>query len=96
MLATRADDATFNALIDILVPQALTLMETPVNSEDFKDIKSPMVMLFCMQDVSLPPGAYAGMFNSIGGETIVEIDCDHEGFFTAPDIYAEGLLKCLE
>lgn len=95
MLATEADDATFNELMDILVPQPLTLMETAVNSEGFKDIKAPLIMLFCKKDASLPPGAYAGMFNSIGGETIIEVDCDHEGLFTAPDVYTEGLLKCL-
>lgn len=96
MLATRADEEQFKKLMDILVTQPLIIMETPVDAKAFSDLSIPLVLLYCTKDVSVPPGAFLGMFKALGDNPVVEVDCDHEGLFTDPEAYTAGLVKCIE
>ncbi|SCZ05988.1 alpha/beta fold hydrolase [Alkaliphilus peptidifermentans] len=96
MLATEASEERYNALMDILVTQPLIIMETPINAMDFEALDIPKVLLYCTKDVSVPPGAFVGMFKSLGEYPIIEVDCDHEGLFTDPDVFSKGLLECLK
>lgn len=96
MLATQASEECFNALMGILVTQPLVIMETPINARDFEALDIPKVLLYCTQDVSVPPGAFVEMFKALGDYPIVEVECDHEGLFTNPELYTKGLLECIE
>lgn len=96
MLATEASEECFNALMAILVTQPLIIMETPIDAKSFQALDIPKVLLYCTKDVSVPPGAFKEMFKSLGDYPIVEVDCDHEGFFTAPEVYTKGLIECIK
>lgn len=95
MLATEASEETIHALMDILVEQPLVIMETPVDAKAFNELTLPMVLLYNTKDVSVAPGAFLGMFKALGDHPVVEIECDHEGLFTAPEIYAKGLIEAI-
>ncbi len=96
MLATEADDETFERLMSILVSQPLTMMETPIDAEPLESLHMPKVMLYCTKDISLPKEVYVGMFVALGSLQIVEVECDHEGLFTNPKEFTKGLIKCIE
>ena len=49
-----------DALIKRLVPQPFALFTTPVSTIDFDNLTIPKSVVFCKDDVSLPPGAYLG------------------------------------
>lgn len=95
MLATEGNEEKINELMEILVTQPLIIMETPINADDFAALDIPKVLLYCNKDVSVPPGAFVGMFKSLGDNPIVEVDCDHEGLFTNPEVYTQGLIECI-
>lgn len=95
MLATQASDELIEELMKLLVEQPLIIMETPVQAKAFAEMKIPMVLLYCTKDVSVPPGAFMGMFKAWGDNPVVEVECDHEGLFTAPEAYTEGLIKAI-
>lgn len=96
MLATQADEEQFRKLMSLLVTQPLVIMETPVDAKAFQELSIPLVLLYCTKDMSVPPGAFLGMFKSLGDYPVVEVECDHEGLFTNPEAYAKGLVKCIE
>jgi len=96
MLATEASEERFNELMSILISQPLVIMETKINAKEFASLDIPKVMLNCTKDVSAAPGAYVEMFKVLGDNPVVDVECDHEGLFTNPEVYAEGLIKCLE
>lgn len=96
MLANEASEEKFNDLMKILVSQPLVIMETPINANAFASLNIPLVMLNCTKDVSVPPNAFFGMFKSLGDNPVIDVECDHEGLFTNPEIYAKGLLKCIQ
>lgn len=95
MLASEASEDKFNELMKILVTQPLVIMETAVDAKDFMELEIPLVLLYCNKDVSVPSGAFVDMFRSLGDNPVVEVSCDHEGLFTNPEVYTEGLLKCI-
>lgn len=95
MLASEASDELYEELMTLLVEQPLIIMETPVQAKEFSEMKIPMVLLYNTKDVSVPPGAFLGMFKAWGDNPVVEVDCDHEGLFTAPEVYTEGLIKAI-
>ena len=95
MLATNADDETFNNLMAILVTQPLVIMETEASTKEFEKLQIPMALLYCNKDISVPEGAYVGMFKALGDNPVVEIACDHEGLFTNPKLYAQGLIDAI-
>ena len=95
MLATEASEEQINSLMQILVSQPLVIMESPINANDFETLDIPKVLLYCTKDVSVPPGAFLGMFKSLGDYPIVEVTCDHEGLFTNTEEYTKGLLECI-
>ena len=95
MLATEASDEIIEELTKLLVEQPLIIMETPVQAKAFAEMKIPMVLLYCTKDVSVAPGAFMGMFKAWGDNPVVEVECDHEGLFTAPETYTEGLIKAI-
>jgi len=95
MLATEASDEIIEELTKLLVEQPLIIMETPVQAKAFAEMKIPMVLLYCTKDVSVAPGAFMGMFKAWGDNPVVEVECDHEGLFTAPEAYTEGLIKAI-
>lgn len=96
MLASNADDETFDNLMNILVTQPLVIMETEINAKEFSNLDIPMSMLYCNEDKSVPEGAFLGMFKSLGNNPVVEIPCDHEGLFTNPKVYAQGLIEAID
>ncbi|MDP3387186.1 MAG: alpha/beta hydrolase [Eubacteriales bacterium] len=96
MLATEADEETFEKLLGILVSQPLALMETPINAKPLESLNMPKVLLYCTKDISLPKEVYVGMFVALGSDQIVEVECDHEGLFTNPEAFTKGLIKCIE
>ena len=85
-----------DALISRLVPQPISIFTTPVNTRDFDSLKIPRTVLFCKDDVSLPPGAYLGMAQGLGEHDLIEMDGGHETLFTNPGVIAEGLMKALK
>lgn len=96
MLATQADEEQFKKLMSLLVTQPLVIMETPVEAKAFQELSIPLVLLYCTKDMSVPPGAFLGMFKSLGDYPVIEVECDHEGLFTNPEAYTKGLVKCIE
>ena len=53
-------------------------------------------LLYCTLDKSVEPGAFLNMFKAQGDNPVVEIECDHEGLFTDPKVYTDGLIRCIE
>lgn len=96
MLATEASEESFNDLMAMLVTQPLVIMETPIDAKSFQVLDIPKVLLYCTKDASVPQGAFIGMFKSLGDYPIVEVDCDHEGLFTDPEVYSKGLVECIK
>lgn len=96
MLATEASEECIQALMSKLVTQPLVIMEEKVNAIDFSQLNIPQVLLYCTKDKSVEPGAFLNMFKAQGPNPVVEVDCDHEGLFTNPKVYTEGLIKCIE
>lgn len=96
MLATEASDERIQELMSILVTQPLVIMETKINATDFNQLNIPQVLLYCTLDKSVEPGAFLNMFKAQGYDTVVEIECDHEGLFTDPKVYTDGLIRCIE
>ncbi|MBP1924455.1 pimeloyl-ACP methyl ester carboxylesterase [Sedimentibacter acidaminivorans] len=96
MLATEASEECIEALMGKLVTQPLVIMETKINANDFNQLNIPLVLLYCTKDKSVAPGAFLDMFKAQGQNEVVEIECDHEGLFTNPKVYTEGLIQCIE
>ena len=97
-LAQDAEKEIQDTLLALLVPQPIAIMETKADVKAFQSLDVPMSMLYCVKDISLPEGAYIGMFleHSSGSEKdIVEIDGAHETLFVNPDLFVEGLRKLL-
>lgn len=84
-----------DALIKRLVPQPFALFTTPVGTNDFDHLTIPKSVVFCKDDVSLPPGAYLGMAQGLGEYNLVEVEGGHETLFTNPGVVAKGLLQAL-
>lgn len=82
-------------LIAILVPQPVALFETAADTEAFAGLPIPKVLLYCKDDVSLPPGVYLGMYRTLGDNPVVEIDGNHETLYFQPDRFSRGLIDCL-
>ncbi len=55
----------------------------------------PKSVVFCKDDVSLPPGAYLGMAQTLGEFDLIEVEGSHEALFTNPGVVAKGLLQAL-
>ena len=96
MLMGRDPVEKQDVLISRLVPQPIGLFTTAVNTRDFNTLQIPRTVLFCRDDVSLPPGAYLGMAQGLGKHDLIETDGGHETLFTNPAAVAEGLLKALK
>ena len=85
-----------DSLMGQLVPQPLALFTTPVSTKDFEDLTLPISVVFCKDDVSLPPGAYLGMAQELGDFNLIEVDGSHEALFTRPGIIADALIQTLK
>lgn len=85
-----------DSLIARLVPQPLALFTTPASTRDFENLTLPITVLFCKDDVSLPPGAYLGMAQGLGDFNLIEVDGSHEALFTQPDVIADALIRALK
>jgi pimeloyl-ACP methyl ester carboxylesterase len=85
-----------DSLISRLVPQPLSLFTTPVHTRDFDALQIPKSVVFCKDDVSLPPGAYMGMAGGLGKFNLVEVEGSHETLFTRPQVVVEGIIKALK
>ena len=81
-----------DSLISRLVPQPLALFTTKVDTKAFAELNIPKAVLFCKDDVSLPPGAYLGMAQGLGDHQLVEIDGGHETLFVKPKVIADVLV----
>ncbi len=84
-----------DGLIRMLSPQPLALFTTKVATAAFNQLTIPKTVLFCKEDVSLPPGAYLGMAQSLGPFNLIEIAGGHETLFTKPEIVARGLIQAV-
>lgn len=85
-----------NDLIAQLVPQPLALFTTQVNIKGFDNSGCKRTVVFCKNDLSLPPGAYIGMAQELGEHELIELDLGHEGLFTDPDLVAQALIKAIK
>ena len=84
-----------DSLIARLVPQPLALFTTPVSTREFENLTLPITVLFCKDDVSLPPGAYLAMAQGLGDFNLIEVEGGHETLFTRPEIIAGALVRAL-
>lgn len=96
MLATEASEEIIQALMAILVDQPLVIMETPIDAKAFCELNLPMVLLYNTKDMSVAPGAYLEMFKALGDHPVVEVECDHEGLFTDPETFTNGLIEAIK
>ncbi len=85
-----------DALINRLVPQPIDLFTTPIDTQDFENLSIPKSVVFCKDDVSLPPGAFIGMAQGLGEYSLVEVKGSHEALFTNPDVVAKGILQVIK
>jgi pimeloyl-ACP methyl ester carboxylesterase len=85
-----------DALISRLVPQPLALFTTPVRTREFNVLEIPKSVVFCKDDVSLPPGAYLGMASGLGKYRLVEVAGGHEALFTNPAVVVEGIRNAMK
>jgi pimeloyl-ACP methyl ester carboxylesterase len=85
-----------DALIRQLVPQPLALFTTPVHTRKFDALDIPKSVVFCKDDVSLPPGAYLGMASGLGKYNLIEVAGGHEALFTNPGVVVEGIKMALK
>ena len=84
-----------DALLQRLTPQPLALFTTPVDTQAFQNLSIPKAVVFCKEDVSLPPGAYLGMAQGLGEHKLVEVEGSHEALFTNPGVVAQGILQAI-
>ncbi len=82
-----------DALLERLTPQPLALFTTKVRTEAFNKLTIPKTVLFCKDDVSLPPGAFLGMAQNLGKFDLFDIPGGHETLFTNPDVIAQELIR---
>jgi len=96
ILANEATEALQDELLKLLVPQPLALMTERITAQPFIEAGFPVSLLYCKNDISVPPGAFLGMFKALGeNNPVEEISGDHECLFTDPATFAEGLLRLL-
>lgn len=96
MLANNTKTKIQEDLLSILVSQPIAMMEKKSQTQRFSRLDIPMVLLHCKNDISLPPDTYKNMFlGQNKGDKIVEIEGVHECLFTDPNLFTEGLLKCV-
>ncbi|MEN1760480.1 alpha/beta fold hydrolase [Anoxynatronum sibiricum] len=95
-LASGVSEEEQNRLISHLVPQPLALFDTPIQANAFAQLETPRVLLYCTEDLSLPPGAFVGMFQSLGEAPVVELQGSHEALFFQPEAYADALVQCIK
>jgi len=92
MAGDTPEDQTF--VLEKLVPQPLALFTTKMTTSAFGG-PTPKTVIFCKDDVSLPPGAFLGMATVLGDHQLIEIEGGHEALFTQPDRVAAALLQAL-
>lgn len=92
MLMAGEAAAAQDALLSRLTPQPLALFTTKVSTAAFSQLSLPRAVVFCQDDVSLPPGAYLGMAQALGQYDLIQIAGSHEALFTRPAAVAEALL----
>ena len=85
-----------DSLISRLVPQPIALFTTPINARNFAKLNIPLSVVFCKDDVSLPPGAYLGMAQGLGDYQLIEVDGSHETLFTNPGVVAQGFIQAIK
>lgn len=85
-----------DVLVNCLVPQPIALFTTPIDAQAFESLAIPKSVVFCREDISLPPGAFLGMAQELGKYNLVEIEGSHEALFTKPDIVAKGILQIVK
>lgn len=85
-----------DSLISRLIPQPLALFTTPIDAGPFNALDVPKSVLFCQDDVSLPPGAYLGMAQGLGEHRLVEIPGGHETLYTDPRAFVDGLMRAID
>ncbi len=96
ILANEASETLQDELLQLLVPQPLALMTEKIKARSFADAGFSVSLLYCKNDISVPPGAFMGMFKALGeNNPVEEIAGDHECLFTNPEAFTAGLLKLL-
>jgi hypothetical protein len=78
------------------VPQPFALFTARVDTGDFDKLNVPKSVVFCRDDVSLPPGGYLGMAQGLGEFDLIEVEGGHETLFTHPTVAAKGLLQAAD
>jgi pimeloyl-ACP methyl ester carboxylesterase len=84
-----------DAVISRLVPQPLALFTTKMDFKDFYNLNTPKTVVFCKDDISLPPGAYLGMAQNLGEFALIELPGGHETMFARPNVVADALIKAV-
>jgi pimeloyl-ACP methyl ester carboxylesterase len=95
-LMAGEDGTLVDELIERLVPQPIALFTTPVDLTGLALEQFKRTLIYCKNDLSLPPGAYIGMAQALGEFDLLELELGHEGLFTHPELIAQALLKAVD
>jgi pimeloyl-ACP methyl ester carboxylesterase len=94
--ANTADDATAEALFELLVPEPHAPIFEPLTLPSVDEPAPPAAYIHCRHDRTMPPGTfYPGQSSRLREPTMIEIDGDHETLLTAPGRLAATLLDAL-
>jgi len=86
-----ADDVAFARAR--LVPQAVAPMTEPVRLTPERFGRIPRLYIGCRRDRAITPDLQRRMLAATPCVRVVELDCDHSPFFSAPEALAAALLS---
>jgi pimeloyl-ACP methyl ester carboxylesterase len=75
-----------------LVPQPVQPMTAPVRLTHARFGRVPRVYIGCRRDRAISPALQRRMLAATPCERVIELDCDHSPFFSAPRALADALL----
>ena len=96
VLMADAPKEVQDGLVAKLTPQPLALFTTKVGTSAFSKLDLPKSVVFCKDDISLPPGAFLGMAQALGEHKLVEIPGGHENLYVNPSAVAKAFLQALD
>ncbi len=85
-----ADDVAFARAR--LAPQAVAPLKTPVRLTEARFGSIPRTYIGCLRDRAITPDLQRRMRTASPCARVVELDCDHSPFFSAPRALADALL----
>lgn len=89
---TKADQ---DLVLSRLSPQPLVIFTSRVDTKPFAAVDIPKTVVFAKGDTSLPPGAFLGMAQGLGGFDLIEIEGGHEQLVVKPETVAAALVEAV-